>query len=327
MKPSEIAAALEILVDLKQPALLTGEAGIGKSSIVRQVAAKKNCNLIDVRAVLLDAVDLRGLPHVNGDGRSHWAVPEFLPRDGAGILFLDELNRAPQLVQNACLQLTLERRIGEYELPEGWSVVAAGNPDTSRGVTRMSEALARRFVHLPAQVDVNDWCTWAVSHNMRPEVVAFIRFRPELLHSYDPKSTEKAFPNPGSWEIVSKILDKEPPDSVEHALYVGTVGEGAAGEFTSFLRIYRSLPSLDHILMHPKKAKVPEDQPATLYAIAAGLARKATEQNFDRVMTYADRMPKEWAVFLVKDATGRDEQLCNTPAFINFATANADIMG
>src|SRR5213078_3414651 len=98
----------------------------------------------DVRAVLLDPVDIRGLPHVNGDGRSHWAIPDFLPReeDGPTLVFLDELNRAPQLVQNACLQLALDRRVGEYRLPDSCVVVAAGNPDNHRGVTRMSEALA-----------------------------------------------------------------------------------------------------------------------------------------------------------------------------------------
>jgi len=326
VKPSEVAQSLELLIGIDRPAFLVGPAGIYKSSVVAQVAQKLDRQLIDVRAVLLDAVDLRGLPHVNGDGRAHWATPDFLPRDGEGVLFLDELNRAPPLVQNACLQLSLERRIGEYELPAGWAVVAAGNPDTSRGVTRMSEALASRFVHLSCEVDVNDWCRWAVSHNVRPEVIAFARFRPELLHNYDPRATEKSFPCPRSWAFVSQILDAMPAYEIEHSLYQGTVGEGAAGEFMAFLNIYRKLPSLDGILLNPGKAKVPE-KPSVLYAVAAGLARKATEQNFDRVIQYVDRMPKEWGVYCVKDATGRDEQLCSTPAFIKFGSENADIMG
>src|ERR1700730_4770334 len=240
----------------------------------------------------------------NRAGRAPWAIPDFLQPQGNGLLFLDELNRAPQLVQNACLQLALERQGGEYSLPDGWSVVAAGNPDTHRGVTRMSEALANRFVHLAIAPDLDDWTRWAISADVRPELIAFVRFRPELLHSYDPKSTEKAYPSPRSWEFVSQILNASPPVSVEHALYAGTVGEGPAGELVGFLDVYRQLPSIDGILMNPKKAKVPEE-PGALFAVSAALARKSTEGNFDRVMTYADRMPPEWMVYCVKDATAR----------------------
>lgn len=162
--------------------------------------------------------------------------------------------------------------------------------------------------------------------NIRPEIVGFIRFRPELLHAYTPQSTDKVFPCPRSWQFVSEILDAAPKSTIEHSLYQGTVGEAAAGELVSFLGIYRQLPSLDGIIMNPKKATVP-DAPSVLYAVAAGLARKATDQNFGQVMQYADRLPKEWAVYMVKDATARDEQLCSTPSFIKFASENTDIMG
>jgi hypothetical protein len=326
MKPSELIESLKLLVGIQRPAFITGDAGVGKSRIVRQVAEGLDLDLIDVRAVLLDPVDIRGLPHVNGDGRAHWAIPDFLPREGNGLLFLDELNRAPQLVQNACLQLALERQVGEYKLPDGWSVVAAGNPDTHRGVTRMSEALANRFVHLAIVPDLDDWTRWAISADVRPELIAFVRFRPELLHSYDPKSTEKAYPSPRSWEFVSQMLNASPPASIEHALYAGTVGEGPAGELIGFLDVYRQLPSIDGILMNPKKAAVPEE-PGALFAVSAALARKSTEANFDRVMTYADRMPPEWMVYCVKDATARDQRLCDTTAFIKFAADHSDIMG
>ena len=85
--------------------------------------------LQDARALLLDPVDLRGLPCLGSDGRSKWATPEFLPQDGSGILFLDELNAAPIMVQASCYQLVLDRKLGDYTLPEGWAIVAAGNRD------------------------------------------------------------------------------------------------------------------------------------------------------------------------------------------------------
>src|SRR5207245_8901211 len=93
----------------------------------RELAEASTIPLQDVRALLLDPVDLRGLPFLGSDGRSKWATPEFLPQDGRGILFLDELNVAPAMVQARCYPLVVDRKLGEYTLPEGWAIVAAGN--------------------------------------------------------------------------------------------------------------------------------------------------------------------------------------------------------
>jgi MoxR-like ATPase len=108
MKPSEVLSSLQVLAQIRKPAFLWGPPGVGKSQIVAQVAASLGIRLIDIRAVLLDPVDLRGLPTVE-HGKAAWAIPAFLPEDGAGILFLDELNAATPLVQAACYQLVLDR--------------------------------------------------------------------------------------------------------------------------------------------------------------------------------------------------------------------------
>ena len=110
MKPSEIASSLQLLAQIHKPAFLWGPPGVGKSQVVAQVATALGIRLIDIRAILLDPVDLRGLPTVE-QGRAAWAIPAFLPEDGAGILFLDELNAAPPLIQAACYQLVLDRAL------------------------------------------------------------------------------------------------------------------------------------------------------------------------------------------------------------------------
>jgi MoxR-like ATPase len=98
-------------------------------------------------------LDLRGLPFLGADNRSKWATPDFLPQDGEGILSLDELNAAPAMVQASCYQLVLDRKLGEYTLPDGWAIVAAGNRDSDRGATtRMPTPLRNRFVHLDFEV-------------------------------------------------------------------------------------------------------------------------------------------------------------------------------
>jgi len=124
MKASAISDALHVLVAARRPVFIWGGPGVGKSSIVKQLAETLNVPLQDVRALLLDPVDLRGLPFLGSDGRSKWATPEFLPQNGTGILFLDELNAAPAMVQASCYQLVLDRKLGEYTLPVSsiWSL-------------------------------------------------------------------------------------------------------------------------------------------------------------------------------------------------------------
>ena len=118
MKPSDISEALDGLIDARQSVFIWGGPGVGKSGVVRQFAERRSLPLRDVRALLLDPVDLRGLPYLS-EGRSKWATPDFLPQDGAGVLFLDELNAAPPMVQASCYQLVLDRKLGEYVLPDG----------------------------------------------------------------------------------------------------------------------------------------------------------------------------------------------------------------
>src|SRR6266481_4177725 len=185
MKASSVANALAVLIKHKQAVFLWGSPGVGKSAVIRQLATSLNLTLQDVRALLLDPVDLRGLPFLGSDGRSKWATPEFLPQDGEGILFLDELNAAPAMVQASCYQLVLDRKLGEYTLPDGWAIIAAGNRDSDRAVTtRMPTPLRNRFTHLNFEVDMQEWSEWAIRAGVRPEVIAFLRFRPELLSQF-----------------------------------------------------------------------------------------------------------------------------------------------
>lgn len=325
MKPSLIAQSLKLTYQIKQPAFIWGAPGIGKSQIVNQSAMSLGLPVTDIRAVLLDPVDLRGLPFVKG-GRSQWATPEFLPQKGEGVLFLDELNAAPPLVQAACYQLVLDRKLGEYELPKGYSVIAAGNRETDRAVTsRMPSALANRFLHLDFDIDLSDWTQWALKNKIETPVIAFLRFRPGLLHDFNPQSKDKAFPSPRSWEFVSKILAQQPEKEIEFELYKGAIGEGAAAEFTGFIRIFRNLPNPDSILLNPQSALVPDD-PATLYALCGALARKASANTFDRLCDYFNRLPPEFSVLAVRDSVQICPELTETRAFIEWSSKNADIL-
>src|SRR6201988_1370213 len=206
MKPSKLYEALHSLIGERVPLHIWGPCGTGKSQIVGQVASDLEYEFLDVRAVQLDPVDLRGLPRISSD-QTEWVPPKFLPTSGRGILFLDELTSAPQMTQAGCYQLVLDRRLGEYRLPDEWVVIAAGNPASERGVHfAMPRPLRNRFVHLELEPDFEDWTKWAVKSGIRPEIIAFLRFKPSLLHDADATSDANAWPTPRSWEMASSVL-------------------------------------------------------------------------------------------------------------------------
>ncbi|MDL2269667.1 MoxR family ATPase [Desulfosarcina sp. OttesenSCG-928-A07] len=329
MNPSQIVMALETLLSVRQPVFLWGAPGVGKSRVVAQVAQKKGLSLRDIRAILLDPVDLRGLPRITSEGVSVWCPPGFLPGKNdppEGILFLDELNAAPLLVQAACYQLVLDRRIGEYILPDGWRIIAAGNREKDKAVThRMPSALANRMVHLDFDVDLDDWLAWALSAGICPEICAFLRFRPNMLHDHDPASAAKAFASPRSWEFASKILASNPDPQVEYSLFQGTVGPAAAAEFIGFLQVWRELPTVEEVLADPASALVP-DEPAAAYALCEALALKAGPDTMGALTAYAERLPAEFSVLLMRDALFRDTALVNSDAFSRWASHHADVL-
>ena len=314
MRPSEVTSALTALIPTKRPVYLWGSPGVGKSSVVRQAADRLTLDLVDVRATLLDPVDLRGLPTVV-DRRAEWCPPSFLPRAGDGVLFLDELAQAPPLVQAACLQLVLDRRVGEYTLPDGWSVVAASNrTDDRAGTHRLISPLLNRFVHLDLDVCPDDWQQWAVSAGVAPEVRAFLRFRPALLHQYDPASNPRAFPTPRSWQFVSDVLATTPPELL-HRVVGGCVGDGPAAEFVAYLKLCRELPDPDRVLTHPTTSPVPKE-PAVLYALVGALV-EAVKRDGGLVpgfVTYAGRLPDEFALLAFRDAVAVQPTLVAHPS-------------
>ena len=313
MRPSDLTAALTALLPTRRPVYLWGPPGVGKSSLVRQVAESQHWGLVDLRATLLDPVDLRGLPRLQDD-RAEWCPPAFLPRGGDGVLLLDELAQAPPLVQAACLQLVLDRRLGEYELPEGWCVVAASNRAEDRaGTHRLITPLLNRFIHVDLDVSGDDWQAWAVTAGISAEVRAFLRFRPALLFQLEPSGPARAFPTPRSWHAVSDVLAATPAALV-HPVIAGCVGDGPAAEFLGFLRLYRELPNLDGVLTTPDTAPVPRE-PAVLYALVGALVEVCRQDRapLAAFVKYATRLPDEFALLALRDALAVNKKLIALP--------------
>jgi hypothetical protein len=187
----------------------------------------------------------------------------------------------------------------------------------------MPTPLRNRFTHLDFEVDLQEWCEWAIRSSIRPEVIAFLRFKPELLSQFDRDTN--AFPSPRSWSFVSRILDRNPAADIEHGLIAGTVGAGAATEFIAFLTSFRNLPNIDAILMRPDTEPVPAEACAQ-YAVAGALSYSARFGNFDRVYTYLKRMPPEFRVFSVHEAMLRTPDIKHTPAFTQWAVEHHQVL-
>ena len=117
--------------------MLWGPPSVGKSQIVMQIAQRHGVVLIDLRLSQMEPTDLRGIPFRQGE-RVEWSIPSMLPEaahhGAAGILLLDEINAAPPTVTAATYQLILDRRLGDYRVPDGWALFAAGNRQGDRGV-------------------------------------------------------------------------------------------------------------------------------------------------------------------------------------------------
>ena len=276
--------------------------------------------------LLLDPVDFRRIPWRDGADRTRWPPPAFLPPSddpGRWLINLEELPSAVPMVQAALYQLVLDRKVGEYELPEGASLIACGNRETDRGVVhRMPTPLASRFVHLEIRVDAEDWLAWGAANGIAAEVLFFITYEPDLLHQFDPRSKERAFPCPRTWEFASNIAKHRNglDPSAERALFRGTVGEAAAVEFAAFLKVWRELPHPRAIVNDPENADIPSNASA-LMALCGALYKLASDINFDAIVTYATRLRREVGESLVGACVRREPALQRSPAFIRWAAA------
>jgi len=303
MKASELTSSISALVGQKVPTFLWGAPGIGKSSVIKEIAKSRGLEFIDLRLALMDPTDLKGIPFY--DKESHtalWAPPAFLPQCGQGILFLDELNAAPPSVQASAYQLILDRQVGEYKLPDGWAIVAAGNREGDRGVTyRMPSPLANRFVHFEMDVNVDDWRDWAYNKEIDERIIAYISYKSEHLFTFDAKSDAKSFATPRSWEYVNSVLKSDLEDTLMLNAIGGAVGKDVAVGFVSFTKVMHKLPDIEAILLSGE-GEYPEEVDV-LYALSTGVVSAVLkdETRLDNLLKYTLKLKGEFAVMIVQD--------------------------
>ena len=296
MNPLELENYLDTLItqNVLCSVMIWGAPGIGKSSIVKQLASKHELDFVDVRLSQLAPTDLRGLP-VPSDGVTYWAPPEFLPKGGKGILFLDEINMAAPSMQGVAQQLILDRKVGNYTVPEGWFIWSAGNRKEDRaGVFDMPAPLANRFIHLETESAIESFRQYAFANGISDRMIGFLAFRPDLLHKM--LANEVAWPSPRSWEISDQLhragLDIEP-----------SVGVSAAAEFYAYLDVTENIPDIRGIVAGNKNAKFPKEV-SLRYATTMSLVGHSdeTEKALNALRWLVEKASAEWVQLYATDA-------------------------
>jgi len=257
---SKLAAYIKHHAKVKQPVMIWGPPGVGKSEVVDQIRLSYpgKTKLIDMRLSLYEPTDLRGYPVPDMESKQMiWFPPSDLPTEQDAkeydhiVLLLDELNGAMPATLLSAYQLILNRKLGSYTLPDNVIVVAAGNRESDKGVTyRMPKPLANRFVHYEVAANYDDWFDWAVNNNIHPDVIGYITVNKQSLYTFDPKSAERSFATPRSWTFVSNLLhDSDYLSSDEITdMVAGTIGDGLAVQFKAHRAISTKLPNPSHIL-------------------------------------------------------------------------------
>lgn len=326
MRPTAILTTItkRFNAGIKRALFLKSSPGIGKTELASQAAKALDVAFMSIHAPLLQPEDY-GFPVISADKKdvSFIVSKTKFPVEGSdcpdkGIFLIDELSQADTSAQKILANLLQEKEIHGQKIKAGWMIVATGNRAQDRsGANAILRHLGNRVTQIEMETSIDDWTEWALQNNVKPEVIAFLRFRPELLNKFDANAEVSATPRAWVQGVSQSLGVCDASEELE--TFQGDVGEGPAAEFCAFLKIYRKLPSPDSILLDPKGAKVPSD-PATIYALCGALAHKTTENNFDSVMTYISRLPAEFSVLFVRDAIKLNEALKTTKTFIAWAS-------
>lgn len=254
------------------PVHVWGPPGLGKSAVVEQFATAVGMDCISMIGSQLAPEDLIGVPRIE-DGFSVFCPPRLFARDEPFVLFLDELNGSSPDVQKAFYSLIHDRRLGEYVLPEGTIVIAAGNRASDNAIVRqLSSALVNRLVHVQVRADVDAWLSWAIDAGIDPRVYEYVKTHPKHLHVKPPKE-ERTFTTPRAWHLLSTAMkswgdDLTPEDA--RVLAEGVLSPNHASTFAVWFRHADERYLINHLFKGERSwPDAPEERDLLHYLVLA----------------------------------------------------------
>ena len=310
----------------RRPLFFWGASGIGKSEAIHQAAAEHGAVMIDIRVSQYESVDFRGIPDTS-QSLTVWNMPATLPFKGNPrfdengpliFLFLDEINQGDPSVLSVLYQLINDRRVGEHMLMDNVVMICAGNREADRGsTTKWAFPLGNRGTHAELIADVKAWSDWAGKAGISPTIIGFLNFRSGLLHTFDQNNPVKVFATPRSWSFAAAdFVDDKMPADVRGAALSGSVGEGPAIELLGFAEIMASLRPIEDIIKDPMGVPV-EERLDLQWAMATHVAGNMNKDNAGPLHRFLTRLEPEMVVLAWTLAIGRDENICDTDAFLN----------
>ena len=286
----------------RRATMLWGTRGVGKSSIVRQVAGHFGVALIDLRLTTIEPVDIRGAIYADDAlAKTVWFPPEFLPspEQQDGILFLDELTAADQRLQISAYSLILDRRVGNYQLPDGWQIIAAGNASVHGAISHdMGTALADRMFHFNVQTAIDAFLAYALEKDFAPEVMAYLKVRPDRLDDTQAQLAGDHLigASPRGWEDVSNVLKSNLSDGAKRVFVQGRIGAANAAEFFGVLREIKAGADVVQLLAASPGAETLALLPRTLdglYGMTYGLVAAAdSAPTLSRALAILEQLPE-----------------------------------
>jgi len=247
------------IIDARFPILTRGRHGIGKSTVVYQIAKQRGLPVVERRASQMTEGDLLGLPKVEGNVTT-WLAPEWLHTACSKpvVLFLDEVDRATMEVRQGIFELCDSRKIAGYELHPDTVIFAAvngGQHGAQYQVGEMDPAELDRYTVFDLEPSVEDWLAWA-KDNVITEIWDFINHNHQHLEHNDDFEPNKVYPSRRSWERLSKTLKSmggqvESSTTLYH-LACSFIGFEGAVAFNDFMKNYERQVTVEDILDHGK---------------------------------------------------------------------------
>lgn len=341
MDINNVKDALALITKHGGVPFITAQPGVGKSDCVKQFAKSQADKLgldfyegpenydptkmgfLDLRLATIDSIDLSGLPIIQS-GATEFTRSPYIPADGHGVLFLDELPQAKAGNQAAVSQLILDKRVGTHELGPNWVIVAAGNRSQDRAAThKMPTHIANRLTTLELEFNLDAFVEFMHDNNTHEAAIAFAKFRPDTIESFKPDEAINCTPR--SFIAASNYIDA--PDDLQFSLMSGTIGDGATAEFLGFTKIYMNLPSLEEFLDKPKTIKIP-DKSDVLFATIQLLSHNVSVENVEKMDKFIARLKDqpERQVQFWRAAVVRNKKIAMSKPFTAFVTKNQDLI-
>lgn len=326
MRPKYLLPTIAALIKGRNPFLLTGAPGVGKTEMIKQAAEIAGCDTMILHPVVDDPTDYKGLPgFVEG-------VAQFMPfgnlkkmmeADSPLLVFLDDLGQADVLVMAAAMQLILERSINGKRISDHVTFAAATNKrEHGAGVSRMIEPLKSRFVTIiDVEVNSHDWVEWAIPNGIDPMIVSFIEFRPDFINKFEPSIDMTNSPSPRTIKHVDDLLRMDIPQAALLEVISGAAGQGFAQEFMAFRRLKDELPDIRMVFRNPEGVKVPE-KPDVKYAFIGALVGHLDAEKVNAFSIVVKKFPPEFQTVAWRMAQSKVEGLYNTDQWMEYLKNN-----